>query len=81
VSNLLNAPIAEHQDPVIHVHVTHTARGGWEVIATFEKYVLERRHYDDWHRAERAYQRMKSEAALNRYDEFTRQTIEALLAV
>jgi hypothetical protein len=81
VSNLLDQPLARHEDAIIRVELTHAARGGWEVIATFEEYVLERHHYDDWHRAERAYLRMKTEATLNRDDEFSRETIKALLTV
>jgi hypothetical protein len=81
VSNPLDAPVTEHQDCIINVHVSHAAQGGWDVIATFEAYVLARQHFNDWHRAERAFRRMKAEAALNRYDELTRETIEALFAV
>jgi hypothetical protein len=81
VSNLLEAPRASHEDPLIRVELTHTARGGWEVIATVEGYVLSRQHYNDWHRAERAYRRMKAEAAPNRADEVTRETVKVLLTV
>jgi len=81
VSNLLDAPIDGDQDRIIPVELTRAARGGWEVIATFEGYMLARQHCNDWHRAERAYQRMKAEAAPNRTDELTRETIDALLAV
>jgi hypothetical protein len=81
VSNLLDAPIDGQQDHVIRVELTRAERGGWEVIATFEGYLLERRHCDDWHRAERAYRRMKAEAAPNRADELARETVEALFAV
>jgi hypothetical protein len=81
VSKLLNAPIDGQQDHIIRVELTRTARGGWEVIATFEGYILARQHCHDWHRAERAYTRMKAEAASNRADELTLETIDALLAV
>ena len=81
MSNLLDAPITHHEDLIIKVHVSRVANGGWDVIATFEGYVLARRHCDDWHRAERASRRMKAEAAPNRADELTRETVEALFAV
>ena len=81
MSNLLDAPITHHEDFIINVQVSRVANGGWDVIATFEGYLLARQHCDDWHRAERAYQRMKAEAALNRADELTREMVEALFAV
>ena len=81
MSNLLDTPRVSHEDPIICVELTHTARGGWDVIATFEGYVLARQHCNEWHRAERAYRRMKAEASSNRADELTRETIDALLAV
>jgi hypothetical protein len=81
VSKLLDAPIDKQQDHVIRVELTRAVRGGWDVIATFEGCLLARRHCDDWHRAERAYQRMKVEAAPNRADELARETVEALFAV
>ena len=68
-------------DFIINVHVSRVANGDWDVVATFGGYVLARRHCDDWHRAERAYQRMKADAAPNRADELTRETVEALFAV
>jgi hypothetical protein len=73
VSNPLDA-----RHSIINVHVARAANGGWDVTATFENYVLARQHCDDWHRAERASRWMKADAELDRYDELSRETVEAL---
>lgn len=80
MSNLFDAPVTESIDHIVEVHVAHAANGGWDVIAMSDERVLAAQHCDDWHRAERAYRRMKADVDL-RLDVLTRETIAALFAV
>jgi hypothetical protein len=43
--------------------------------------VIASRHCDDWHRAERVYRRMKSDAQVTHVDVLTREAIEVSFAI
>jgi hypothetical protein len=50
----------------IHLAVRQAA-AGWDVQEAFDSAIVHVEHYDDWHRVERAMQRLEREA--HRHDE------------
>jgi hypothetical protein len=49
---------------IVDVRVTRASDGGWDVIATLGDRLVAIQHCDDWHRAERAYLRMRRDTQL-----------------
>jgi hypothetical protein len=53
-SRVIEVPQAEAQERAVHVDISISMGGGWNVTTTCDGRILATRHYNDWHRVERA---------------------------